>query len=319
MIPISNGIFSAINYTFPEYLAISAAQLDILFITSWGLRTVAPIVLTIHSEDAVSQLTQPELQELGAIISALYSPKWDKLKNIMDMEYDPIHNYSDTYHEELSEEIDKTDELTHNTTVSNNETVETDTVLSDGGQQITTEETTQSSTRTDNLTQSKQSSGTNSNTRTDNLSEVLDSDTANNIFGYNSEEAVGDNTSATDSTRLNTGTVSNSGTSSDTATTTNTGTQGNSQTGSVETTIEGGLTHTTDDSRVTTGSKRTTGTETDVIGSERSRVRDFTHLGNIGNHTTQQLLKEEIGLWRWNFINEVLNDVKDFLTLPIYD
>ena len=84
-------------------------------------------------------------------------------------------------------------------------------------------------------------------------------------------------------------------------------------------TITGGLTHTTDDDRVIQGTKRTTGTEGNESSSDRTRNREFTHLGNIGNQTTQQLLTEEIELWRWNFIQEVLNDVKDFLTLPVYD
>ena len=81
----------------------------------------------------------------------------------------------------------------------------------------------------------------------------------------------------------------------------------------------GGLTHTTDGTVVTEGTKRTTGTEGTEKSSNRERVRDLTHLGNIGNITTQQLINEEIKLWRWNFIQELLNDVKDFLTIPVYD
>ena len=319
MIPMINGIFTGINYQFPEYLTITAAQLDILFITNWGMRTVAPIVLALHEGGLDSQLTTEELHQLGRVIWELYAPKWNRLKDIMDMEYDPIHNYSDTYHEELSEDIDKNDQLTHNTTETTTETIDLDSQLADGGEQVTTETSSGSSTRTDNLTEGVQASGTSGNTRTDNLSEVIDSDTANNIYGYNSGEPEGDTTSATDSTRLNTGTRTDSGTTTNTSTTTHTGTQGNSQSGSVETTIAGGLTHTTDETRTTDGTKRKTGTETDVISSERSRTRDFTHIGNIGNLTTQQLITQEIELWRWNFINEVLNDVKEFLTLPLYD
>ena len=317
MIPMTNGIFHYIGYSFPSYLSITAQELDIIFISNWGLRTVAPVVLNFHDE--VSQLTPSELQQLANVVKSLYSPKWDKLKNIMNMEYDPIHNYSDTYHEELTENIDRTDEVTHNTTESTNEQQEIDIILSDGGSQVTTEERNTSETRTDNLSQAVNASGTQGNTRTNNLSEGVVTDTQNDIYGFNSEEAVGDNTSASESTRTNTGTITDAGTNSTTSTTTNTGTQGKSQQGSVETTVEGGLTHTTDENHAVTGSKRNTGTETDVIGSERTRLRDFTHLGNIGNLSTQQLLKEEIELWRWNFINEVLNDVKDFLTLPLYD
>lgn len=331
LFPTTNGIFSHIfnsQSVLPDYLQFLQSTpliFDVYFKTNWGMRSPASVVIYAMEESYDSELddypiplTHDALTLLGMWIRDMYTPKWKKQAAVYNLLYDPIHNYSDEYHEALSEDIDKTNELTHNVTVANNETIETDTILTDGGSQVTSQLSTETSTRTDNLTQQAQSSGNKSSTRTDNFSEVLDSDTANNIYGYNSDEAVGDNTSATDSTRLNTGTQQNVGTSSDTTTTTNTGTQGKSQSGTVETTLTGGLTHTTDDSRVTSGTKRTTGTETDVTGSERTRTRDFTHLGNIGNHTTQQLITEEIELWRWQITQEILNDVKDFLTLPLY-
>lgn len=58
--------------------------------------------------------------------------------------------------------------------------------------------------------------------------------------------------------------------------------------------------------------------ESAVISRALNRARVYTHKGNIGNFTPQQLIKQEIELWRWNFIDEVLNDVKDFISIPIY-
>lgn len=43
-----------------------------------------------------------------------------------------------------------------------------------------------------------------------------------------------------------------------------------------------------------------------------------THKGNIGNLTTQQLFKQEIDLCKWVFVKSVIEDLKDFLTIPVY-
>lgn len=58
--------------------------------------------------------------------------------------------------------------------------------------------------------------------------------------------------------------------------------------------------------------------ESAIISRALNRARSYSHKGNIGNFTPQQLIKQEIELWRWNFIDEVLNDVKDFISIPIY-
>lgn len=280
LFPMINGIFTYINYEFPAELTITNAALDVIFLTNWGLRTVAPVVLELHQEG--EQLTSAELFQLSQLILVMYKSKWDRLVDVAQAEYDPIHNYSDEYHEEISENISGERTRTPDISVANNESVATDTVVTDGGSEriVTSEEETA--------------------TRTNNLSEAVQSNESNNLFGFNSFDAVGSDTGASDMNRANTGTVSDS------------------KDRSGESTRYGGLTHTTDDDRVTTGTKRTTGTESEESASDRSRTRDFTHLGNIGNLTTQQLLTQEIELWRWKLIDVVLNDVKDFLTLPLY-
>lgn len=52
--------------------------------------------------------------------------------------------------------------------------------------------------------------------------------------------------------------------------------------------------------------------------SESHGTKDYKKFGNIGNLTTQQLLNQEIELWKWNFLKEVMDDVKDTITIPVY-
>jgi hypothetical protein len=79
-----------------------------------------------------------------------------------------------------------------------------------------------------------------------------------------------------------------------------------------------------------TGTQKNASTDTDTVDKTKTsaitveshngndRTRNSTHTGNIGNLTTQQLMKQEIELWKWNFIQGVLTDLCEFVTLPIY-
>ena len=58
--------------------------------------------------------------------------------------------------------------------------------------------------------------------------------------------------------------------------------------------------------------------EDSTVSRALNRARQYIHKGNNGNITPQQLIRQEIDLWRWNFIEEVLNDIKSFITLPVY-
>lgn len=55
-----------------------------------------------------------------------------------------------------------------------------------------------------------------------------------------------------------------------------------------------------------------------IVNTALSRARESIHKGNIGNLTPQQLITQEIELWRWNFIDEVMSDIKSMITIPIY-
>lgn len=139
---------------------------------------------------------------------------------------------------------------------------------------------------------------TGTNTRTDDLSKtstkesenvVSDSEDAS-VYAFNSENSVKSDESSSDSTS----------TLDETTTVTDTGTQ----------TVSKDETRTVNMSKETEGSNETT--------TKVTRERTFTHKGNIGNLTTQEMLRQEIKLWEWNFVESVLTDVKDLLTIPMY-
>ena len=139
---------------------------------------------------------------------------------------------------------------------------------------------TSSDERTDNLQTSTNLNSENSNTRNDN----------NSIYGFNSIESVDSDKSQ----------IVDNGTSKTTGTTSNTGTQSTNG----------------------TSTKNGTTIKSDGVSKDYNvttdKTRESKHTGNIGNLTTQQLMKQEIELWKWNFVESILADLKDFLTIPIY-
>lgn len=159
----------------------------------------------------------------------------------------------------------------------------------------------------EDVDRTKNSSNSRSNTRTDNLTELVtdlrsieeerDLDTTgqdsnqNNIYGFNSSTASGESNSSGSNSGTESGTITTS--HSGNLTTTNTGTQAESGSGTYS----------------ETGGDETTGT----------RNREYTKDGNIGNISTQKLLKEELDLWKYNFICEMMRDVANFVSLPIYE
>lgn len=128
------------------------------------------------------------------------------------------------------------------------------------------------------------------------LSTILDSENSNtrndtnSIYGFNSIESVDSDKSQ----------IADSAKTKSTSTTSNTGTQSTQGT-----TTKNGTTIKSD------GVSKDYNVTTD-------KARQSKHTGNIGNLTTQQLMKQEIELWKWNFVESILADLKDFLTIPIY-
>lgn len=135
-------------------------------------------------------------------------------------------------------------------------------------------------------------------TRTDNLSETGSSSSTssgshgadNDRYGLNSATAVGES-------KL---TESDSDTTTGSHTTSNTGTMAF---------VDSGV-----DQRDITESERENKSKSNTTGKSLNGY----HRGNIGNISTQKLIKEEYELWRWNLAKEMVKDVADTLTLPLY-
>ena len=135
-------------------------------------------------------------------------------------------------------------------------------------------------------------------TRTDNLSETGSSSSTssgshgadNDRYGMNSATAVGES-------KL---TETDSDTTTGSHTTSNTGTMAF---------VDSGV-----DQRDISEAEQESKSKSNTTG----KTLNGYHRGNIGNISTQKLVKEEIELWRWNLAREMCKDVADLLTLPLY-
>ena len=251
----STGIVANMNF---EFELVTKEQLDTLFFLNYSDRNPAPVITKLLSENP----TTDEIQKLSAMILSMYERKWIRLKNIANLEYDPIHNYLD----ELTETV--TDEGTNNVTED----------LSTTNNSTNTE--SRDNTRTDNLSTSATKTGTSTrNTNTD-----------DGIYGFNSTNASDSDTTTTIETDNDS--ITNSAS--------NTGTQKNVISGS----------------EVLEGSKSSSNVINTSTGNTKNRT--YTHKGNIGNLTSQQLMNQEVDFWKWNYVQNILDDLKDFLTIPIY-
>lgn len=397
--PITDGLFSHMNYTFRAEL--TKANLDLMFVSNYGKRNPSPVVETIQSEYGET-LSSQELTTLAAIIVEMYGEKWDKIGDIYDIEYDPIHNYLDEWSDEAETTMDQDESDTGTKTLAYGKTDYTTTTRTDALTQVRDFDKTDSSTRTDNLTQTRDYEKSDSSLRTDNLTELETRDLANSntrtdnlletntygktstrtdnlaeattnsttsngsgsennsLYGFNSATAVPTDSSATSDTnsesttgsknntgtqataesgsdsKANTGTQSDSGTDSGTVSKANTGTQSNSLDSEIDETVTNTGTQANAGTSSVDETIRNTGTRTtvvddaqggrDVTTNNLAHTNDYTenkdrsgvHRGNIGNLTSQKQILEEINLWKWNYMKEILEDVKEFCTLPVY-
>ena len=176
LIPIVNGIFSSMSgYTFKA--DISKQQLDIMFSADYGRRNPSPVVGLIaekYDVDLDDTLPATAITELAQLMLGMYKPKWDKLGEIYDIEYDPIHNYLDQWEDELdgdrsfNQTVNKTNTETLNTSKATTNT-KTYNLSED-----TDEDVTSSNTKTYNMSEDTDESKTTGNTKTYNLSEETD-------------------------------------------------------------------------------------------------------------------------------------------------
>lgn len=401
-LPIVNGVWSHIDYQFPEAFEIDSSQLDILFLSNWSMRTAAPVLNVIHTDESTTMLTDSELQTLADIINGMYKHKWDKIMDVAMMEYDPIHNFSD----HLVEGIEYSEDVSGSKSgSSSNSNTRTDNLTStETDRRGYTDTFNNSDTRTDNLTEghsfnskntkdqkadgyteqdlnklgyTEQAAGspaytdqiTDGHTQQDpnalgytqqdeNYKAYTEQDANNKktteekIAGFNSSDYSNGNKEITDvgkvytsqgkvntsvgtvntsqgriessQGKINTsvgkvstsvGTIEDAHSGSDTIT--NSGTETTSHSGTIGRLNSGTLTEQNTGTQTNSGTGSST--ETSSSGTDGERTREYTKTGNIGNISTQKLLNEELDLWKYNFILEMMRDVINFVSLPIYE
>ena len=292
----TNGLFSHMEYDF-EF--VNSSQLDTLFFISQGERAVAPLI-NFYIRDGT--IPESSLTEISSTILSYYKDKWDRLKKLLKIEYDPIHNFSDEITESISDSTEETDSKTVTATKTGNSTNQrtndtTDTTTNNLEETLTNDLT---KTETNNL----------KTTDTKNLKNTTQGTVENQIQGFNSTSYVNSDKDVQSGTQSETGTdtVDKTGTvsttDSGTSTKANTGTSALKKTGTIVDLLTNNLTDET--------------TLSNATNNSHTRQRTMSRIGNIGNITTQQMLNQEIELWKWNFINQVLEDVKQLTTLQIY-
>lgn len=166
-IPRENGIFAHMSYVFPD---ITADYLDTLLYSKHGNKLTSQLV-EVFAFDDLGVLSNDSLNSLSNIILQMYKSKWDRLKRIYSIDYDPIHNYLDEWNDSSTEAENNSSNISKNSNISN--------------------------TRTDDLSETSSTSSNQSNN--------------NSVFAFNSETAVptdtSSGTSGDNTTVANTGTV----------------------------------------------------------------------------------------------------------------
>lgn len=296
--PPEHGIFEAIqdeyDWELPDWVGISPIELDQMAWGQYGYRKVSIMVQKYYDRYALNYWKR----DLARAVWGLYHKKWEKMIALAELEYDPIHNFSDTLHEEIVGTEDET------TTDDIDKT----------GLKVDIRNLTVSRLNIGNSTQND--TGTQNNQRTDNLHEQTGHNSAitnndsrqNNVYGFNSTNVVGDTTEGGSSSSNNVESGSKD----------NTGTQVNLRTDNLQKVVSDSQNLTETDGGEVRSNTTDTEDKEEVRDLDTTRVRDMTRTGNIGNLSTQNLIQQEIELWRWKFIQEILDDVKDFGTLPIY-
>lgn len=299
----SNTLFTTIatlmgeQFPVPMIANISPApQMDIKLVVDYGERYSSAAVDYFHDNQSTEQvnLDSAAISQLAEYLISIYGDRWIRSADALFAEYDPIHNYLD----EWEDALERTDVLDGESNRTDNLTV-TD-----------TKDLTENYTRTNALLDTRTDNLSNSSSRTDNLSEGLtgtDSNSVSNeLYGFNSSTAVGSDSSSesgsNSSTKTNSGTQTISGT--------NTGTQSTSRTG----TISDATTNTGTDTVTHGGTVKTEQDDSRTIGQTRSG----RHFGNIGNLTTQKMILEEIELRKLSLMNEMVKNVADEITIPMY-
>ena len=343
-IPITNGIFYHMGYVLPEEFDLDYTQLDLLFFSKYSNRIASELLEVIHADKTESDtmLTQTELQQLASIIKGVYKEKWDRILDVTLLDYDAIHNFLDNVTETST--VDSETEM--NKTRTNNLTsqqtndltkLQTNDTTDSTDRDVTTT-TTYGSTATttyntrDQTTFGKTETDTDGRTiqTTNTGTESTQGTVQNGIYGFNSSQSS-NSTNSTNSETLTLNRTENEAHSgnytkalsgSDTDAKSGTEALGKTGSDSIREVDDTEISHTGTITTADTGTvtNTNTGTVTDNNGEEFSSSKTLSRerYGNIGNIYTQDMVRKEIELRKFLFIEDMLYDVATFISLPIF-
>lgn len=299
MLSAGDGIFSDL-----QSFNVPWAEMDISSTLNYGYylnsasKIVSPLLFDIKNfpNDVPdgTPLTQQQREQIAGLVYQMFSEKWDRLWNLYNIEYNPIHDYNLVENESIDGEQSQNVSLTgtdrHDITKSE----------SDGGTDSKTIAQTISNTGTNETVVD----GTKTDSGTVTVSESTD--IARGIYGFNS--------------------ITDSG--SDTESQTHSGTENrNLQTDNDETTTETKNLQTSDNSTETrqrnlthtaTNSDLQTRNLSDDMSESHNSTRELTKSGNIGFNKPQEMLTAELEFWQWNFFKSIFEDIDTVLTISIY-
>lgn len=299
MLSEGDGIFTDLqtqNVPWREY--------DIANILNYGYylnsaqKLVSPFVFDVkdfpNGVPDGTPLTQAQRTIVAQTVYQMFIKKWDRLWDLYNIEYNPIHDYNLVENETIEGENEQTVGMTgtdrHD--ISRSET--------DGGTDSTTTTETIANTGTDTTVVD----GETTDTGTVGVSETTN--TERGIYGFNSSTDQGSDTE--DVTHNSTETRNLAGTNDTTTTETK-----NLQT--TDNTTESrtrNLTHSATNSDV-----QTRNLQDETSGSHNS-TRELQKSGNIGFNKPQEMLTAELEFWQWNFFKSVFEDIDTVLTMCVY-
>ena len=300
--PISAGIFDTFqNLNVPWKDEGIDESLDLFFITNYGERLISPLTNTCL--DTTGKLTVAKQTLLATAIVNLFGKNWTKEYAVLSAQYDPIENYS------MEEKHTGND--TRLETPTNWKETTTEKPGADGYSE------TETQTPTNWKESRKETVGddgykeTETQTPTD-WEKTIKSDKADNnvegstsLYAFNSSDPVP---------------ISKSETETDSKTTeTQSGTYETKREISGEKDVDIERTGTYETKRVIEGEKITETGHTGTYEDKTTYNSTLKRSGNIGTVTAQDMIEQEINLWKWNYFRDVVfPDVAKALTISLY-
>lgn len=351
-LPMTNGIFHYMDYSFSG-LNVNDDILDFLLYSNYGEKNVNNVILTMTG-NIIRPLEIEEMTYIANIAISVYKRRWDNYLSIIVLQYNRLEpykmdkrgsqllevnrNYSGNEDFSTEEEIDRADEQSYDNYAKSRQGTVRDTYSGSDS----TEKSFDGSRSEGN---SKQTTYNTNDTRTDNTAYTLSGqytdvgsgNNINSVWGFNSGNAV--NREKDDRSDTNTRTYNNykqqdSGNETNlktgTVTETDNKTYGFSndyaeneditygkvvdKTETIRDTATGKIIDSHSGTIETSGTKEKSETDsTETSGSNTSVIT-----GNIGNKSYQNLIEEDITLWEKNFIDKIIKNVVDLITIKIY-